>query len=178
MRPPRPLPPEAQQELMTLLEETHSKADYRRALCLWLRSALGLSASDIATALGWSTGSVHNLHSLYLRQGAAALAGMGRGGRKRELLTVEQEKALLSRFAFPAAQGGVAEAGAVRSALEHEIGHDIAKSTVYRLLARHGWRKLVPRPFHPDVLPETQAAFKKSFGAWCVTKPHGRRNAV
>jgi hypothetical protein len=38
-------------------------------------------------------------------------------------------------------------------------------STIYRLLDRHGWRKLVPRPRHPKANPEEQAIFKKPFQA-------------
>jgi hypothetical protein len=38
-------------------------------------------------------------------------------------------------------------------------------SSIYRLLERHGWRKLVPRPRHPKANPEAQAVFKKTVGA-------------
>jgi hypothetical protein len=37
----------------------------------------------------------------------------------------------------------------LKVAYEKAIGHETSKSTVYNLLARHGWRKLMPRPFHP-----------------------------
>ena len=30
-----------------------------------------------------------------------------------------------------------------------QVGHEVDDSTIYRLLARHGWRKLMPRPTHP-----------------------------
>jgi transposase len=161
-----------------LLDQTRSKSDYRRALCLWLRIALGLPAAEIATALNWTTGSVHNLHSLYLRQGLTALSGPGRGGRHRQLLTLEQERTFLAAFSSTAAQGGVAEASAVRAALEQQLGHEVNKSTLYRMLARHGWRKLVPRPYHPETSPAEQEAFKKSFAVWFVAKRHAKRNAV
>ena len=35
-------------------------------------------------------------------------------------------------------------------------------STVYNLLARHSWRKLMPRPFHPKRDLVAQDAFKKA----------------
>jgi len=35
-------------------------------------------------------------------------------------------------------------------------------TSIYRLLDRHGWRKLVPRPRHPKATPEEQAACKKT----------------
>ena len=37
----------------------------------------------------------------------------------------------------------------LKAAYEKAIGHETSKSTIYNLLARHGWRKLMPRPFHP-----------------------------
>jgi hypothetical protein len=37
-----------------------------------------------------------------------------------------------------------------------------SNSTVYDLLARHGWRKLMPRPFHPKRDVAAQDAFKKT----------------
>ena len=40
-------------------------------------------------------------------------------------------------------------------------GH-AADSTVYNLLHRHGWRKLMPRPFHPKRNLAAQNAFKKA----------------
>jgi hypothetical protein len=39
----------------------------------------------------------------------------------------------------------------------------VARSTVYRLLDRHGWRKVTPRPRHPKADPAAQAAFKPKF---------------
>ena len=37
-----------------------------------------------------------------------------------------------------------------------------SNSTVYKSLARHGWRKLMPRPFHPKRDIAAQNAFKKA----------------
>ena len=43
------------------------------------------------------------------------------------------------------------------------IGHPTSNSTIYNLLTRHDWRKLMPRPFHPDRDLEAQKDFKKRF---------------
>jgi len=48
-----------------------------------------------------------------------------------------------------------------QAACEKAIGHETSKSTIYNLLARHGWRKLMPRPFHPSRDIAAQNAFKK-----------------
>jgi transposase len=178
MRRPQPLPPGAIRELSRLLQSAPSQADYQRTLCLWLRAALQLPAAQVATALGWHVGSVYNLQSRYLHDGAAALIGVGRGGRRQALLTEEQETQLLSAFASIAGQGGVVEASTLRRAYEERVGARVAKSTVYRLLARQGWRKLVPRPYHPGTSRRQQQAFKKSFVGGCAPKSHAKPNAA
>jgi transposase len=50
----------------------------------------------------------------------------------------------------------------VRSAYEQRVGHPVAARTIYRLLDRHGWRKVVPRARHPKADVAAQAAFKKT----------------
>jgi Winged helix-turn helix len=37
----------------------------------------------------------------------------------------------------------------LKAAYEKAILHETSNSTVYNVLARHGWRELMPRPFHP-----------------------------
>jgi Winged helix-turn helix len=51
----------------------------------------------------------------------------------------------------------------IRSVIQRRrrCGHETSKSTIYKLLARHGWRKLMPRPFHPKRDIAAQNAFRK-----------------
>ena len=49
----------------------------------------------------------------------------------------------------------------LKLAYEKQIGHPTSNSTVYDLLARHEWRKLMPRPFHPQRNIEAQNGYKK-----------------
>jgi transposase len=178
MRPPQPLPDGAYEQLTRLLPEVRSKADYRRVLCVWLRAALGLPAAEVALVLGWRTSSVYNLQSRYQQEGEGTLLGTGRGGRRHAWLSPEQEQGLLHSFMPTAEQGGMVEASALVRAYEQEAGHPVALSTVYRLLTRHGWRKLVPRPQHPDASREVQEAFKKSSAVWCAPNSNANGRAV
>jgi transposase len=173
MRTPTPLPAEAMEELATLLQQGRTSAEYRRVECVWLRALLGLSAAQIATVLGWHISSVSDLHSRSLRAGVTARQGPGRGGRHRQHLSLAPEQELLTQFNEVATQGGLWEARTVRDAYRKILGHPVAKSTVYRLLARHGWRKLAPRPRHPKADPSVQKVFKKSDGAWWLVSAHG-----
>ena len=50
----------------------------------------------------------------------------------------------------------------LQQAYRERVGKEVARSTIYRLLDRHGWRKVVPRPRHPKADVAAQAAFKKT----------------
>jgi hypothetical protein len=49
-----------------------------------------------------------------------------------------------------------------RLSCQRRLGKKVHKTTVYRLLKRQGWWKVVPRPFHVDAVKEEQEAFKKT----------------
>lgn len=162
MRPAKAFPEGSVEKLRVALKQAKKKSEYERLQCLWLRASLGLSADQVATALGWQPTSVRRLQAQYLREGEAVLRTVGRGGRRHQNLTPEEEQELLQRFRSPAERGGILEVSRVRQAYEEQIGHRVPKSTVYRMLARHGWRKIAPRPRHPQADVARQEDFKKN----------------
>jgi transposase len=162
MRPPRPFPQGSVERLEKALRQAPSKAEFQRVQCVWLRAALGLNANQVAQALGWRPTSVRRLQAQYGRLGEALWQRPGRGGRRHQNLTQEEEGRLLQGFLQRAEQGRLLEVSRVKQAYEQAVGHVVPKSTVYRMLARHGWRKLAPRPRHPQVDSARQQAFKKT----------------
>jgi hypothetical protein len=84
------------------------------------------------------------------------------GGRIHQNMTLAEEKALLARFATAAGAGEMLNIHDLKAAYEKAIGHATSDSTVYNLLHRHGWRKLMPRPFHPKRDLAAQNVFKKA----------------
>jgi transposase len=119
-------------------------------------------ARQIGLHTGVSVATVRLVISTYNRLGPAALDTPGKGGRRNEYLTVTEEQAFLAPFFARAARGDIATSSEIHHALEAHLGHAIHQSTVYRLLERHAWRKLVPRPTHPQADPIAQEAFKKT----------------
>jgi transposase len=162
MRPPRPFPEGTHERLQRGLKEARNKVEFQRVQCLWLRAALGLNANQVAQALGWRPTSVRRLQAQYGRQGEALWQRPGRGGRRHQNLSVAEEAQLLAGFLERAERGGLLEVSRVQRAYELAVGHAVAKSTVYRMLARHGWRKLAPRPRHPQTDTVRQQTFKKT----------------
>ncbi len=84
------------------------------------------------------------------------------GGRRYGYMTIEQEGDFLSQFFDQASQGGVLIVGEIKRAYEAEMGHKVAKTTIYRMLDRHDWRKIMPRPRHPKSDTEAQEGLKKT----------------
>jgi hypothetical protein len=65
-------------------------------------------------------------------------------------MTLAEENALLARLARTAGAGEMLNIHGLKAAYEKAIGHATLDSTVYNLLHRHGWRKLMPRSFIPS----------------------------
>jgi hypothetical protein len=86
----------------------------------------------------------------YDRRGINALKPKPCGGRQRQNMAIAEEKKLLARFAKAAGAGELLNIHDLKLAYEQAIGHQTSNSTVYALLGRHGWRKLMPRPVHPQ----------------------------
>ena len=163
MRPPKPFPDGSSQRLQQLLKTAKTVAEQRRIQAILMRALNAAPPEHIALVTGLSVNTVRVLHSCFLRQGEAFLVGRpGRGGRRRTLLAADQERALLQQHAERAGEGRMVEAGAFKRDYEKLAGHPVAASTIYRLLAKAGWRKVVPRPSHPKKEAGAEEAFKKS----------------
>jgi len=130
-------------------------------------------AGEIAKHTGTTVAMVHRVIASYNRLGVSAVETGGKGGRRRQSMSLEEEQALLAPFFSRAERGEIATAGEIQRAFEARVGHPVHKSTISRLLKRHGWRKPVPRPVHPQANPEAQEQFKKTLRpAW---RPLSRR---
>jgi transposase len=121
----------------------------------------GKTQPEISELIGVSLSTVNRAHMAYDNGGVSALRPKPTGGRRNENMKLEEEKAFLAKFAKAAAAGELLNVSELKIAYEKAIGRPTSNSTVYNLLARHQWRKLMPRPFHPDRNVEAQNAFKK-----------------
>lgn len=135
----------------------------RRAQALLLPSAHGLTIADTGQAIGRSKASVSRLRAEFCREAEQPERPRPQwGGRRRQYMTVAEETAFLEPFLAQAGQGGILVVAPLQIAYEKAIGRSVPDSTVYRMLARHGWRKIAPRPHHPKGNPELREAWKKN----------------
>src|SRR5712692_6716065 len=135
----------------------------------------GMTQPEIAEAMGASLSTVNRAHMAYDHGGRKALEPKPSGGRIRENMTLAEEKVLLDRFAKAAGAGEMLNIHDLKAAYEKAIGHPTSNSTVYNLLDRHDWRKLMPRPVHPDQDIKAQIDFKKKVTAQVGWMAQARR---
>jgi transposase len=117
----------------------------RIQMVLWREC--GMTQPAIAQGMGVSLSTVNRAHMAYDHGGIKALRPKPNGGRKRENMSLADEKAFLARGWR---RRNVEHPHDLKAAYEQAIGHQTSDSTIYNLLHRHGWRKLMPRPFHPS----------------------------
>ena len=137
----QPFPGDCLPKLRQAVLKARSKWELQRAQCLLLRATYHLPSWQIGELIGWSVNSVRRMHSRYLREGDAALAGPGRGGRRNQLLSVTAEAKVLRAVRREAWPEAYVDAAVVRLAYERAVARPVTPSTVYRMLARHGWLK-------------------------------------
>jgi transposase len=122
-----------------------------------------LSLADTAQAIGVSKGWACQLRRQFIRGSKAGNTDAPTaGGRKRQNMSVTQEREFLAPFLDSAAAGGVLVVGQIKAALDEQLGRKVALASVYNLLHRHNWRKLAPDKRHPQSDPVAQDDWKKN----------------
>ena len=136
--------------------------DKQKWLVIYNALADPRTSAEIALHLGVSQGFVRKVIQQYNRQGEIGLSTPGKGGRRNCYLSWDEEKQLIDGFKQKARRGQVATAIQIKLAYELKCGFLVHKTTIYRLLERHQWRKIVPRSSHPKKDPSTIDQFKKT----------------
>ena len=139
-----------------------SVAALRRCQAVLLPALCGATLEQTAAALGVCRASVPNLQAAFRRDQTPDAPQAKRGGRRRSHLTLAEEKLFLKPWLEQAGSGAVVVVSPLRAALAQQLGQPVKPSVVYRLLARHGWRKVAPDTRHPKSKPEVQEAWKKN----------------
>jgi len=135
----------------------------RRCQAVLLPALFGATLEQTAAVLGVGRATVPRLQASFRDHGATRSSpARNWGGHRKSLLTPEEEVAFLKPWLESAATGHLVVVSPIRAALAQRLGKPVKPSVVYRLLARHGWRKVAPDTRHPESQPEVQEAWKKN----------------
>ncbi len=111
--------------------------------------AKGASAKDVSDATGYHTNYISRLVTKYCNKGLEGITGNHYGGNRRNL-SVKEEEAILEPFKERAEKGQIIEISEIAKAYQEAVDHPVASTHIYRVLHRHGWRKVMPRSKHPQ----------------------------
>jgi transposase len=146
-----------------LAAQAQSVDDLRCAQAVLLPALLGATLEQTAAALGIGRATVGRCQAKVRRRLThPAQFDPSWGGRRHAAMSIEEERKFLEPWAESAADGGMLIVAPLRAALAQRLGRPVTHSVVYRLLARHGWRKVAPDTRHPKSDPLTQEEWKKN----------------
>ena len=135
----------------------------RQCQAVLLPALFGATLEQTATAIGVGRATVARLQAAFRKKRSQRLpAPRNWGGRRQSLLTCKEECTFLKPWLESAAAGNLVVVSPIRAALAQQLGQLVKPSVVYRLLARHGWRKVAPDTRHPKSRPEVQEDWKKN----------------
>ena len=131
-----------------------------RALMLY---AEGAKRREIAEKCEYAQAYISELVGKYRDGGLSALVENHYPGNHRNL-TFEEEEAVLGPFLADMEAGRIVDTKEILAAYEKALGRTMENShgQIYRVLARHGWRTVMPRSEHPDKASEEEIALAKN----------------
>jgi len=146
-----------------IVAEAKDLETLRSAQAVLLPALLGATLEQTAVLLGIGRATVNRLQrDLRCRCAESVKPVAEHGGRHHELMTLAEEREFLSPWAKSASAGTMLVVSPLRAALSQKLGRRVAASVVYRMLARHGWRKVAPDTRHPKSDPQAQEDWKKN----------------
>ena len=151
-------------EVLELAKEAVQKAktpnELRMAQAVLIPGLLGVPDRTVGEIIGRSRVTVVQLRKKFTTYKQSQDRNWG--GRRYGYMTVEQERQFISLFLEKASQGDILVVSEIHQAFEAQVGHKVAQSTIYRMLDRHNWRTIIPRPRHQGSNTEVQEGFKKN----------------
>lgn len=148
------------QQALKIRDEATSATDFRKAMTVILMAKLGLDPVTTAELLGSSRCTTFRDRLALRSQDDSQKKSWG--GRRHFTMSLDDERVFLSEWEVEAKSGGVLAVPPIHAALVQRLGRDIAPSHTYRMLARHGWRKVQPDTKHPKSDQAAQDEFKKN----------------
>lgn len=147
--------------LQKLLRSNQSNISIKRVQCIYFKVKYDKEPEEIGEMVGYNKGYVKQIQAKYWKEGNCVFYLKPRGGRRRENLTLAEERSIVESFRQKAENAEILEVSKIKEYYEEKIDKKVPKSTVYRMLKRHDWRKIEPRPSHPKSSPELIEKFKK-----------------
>ena len=163
MARPRRIDPKVIEEAQKMASSATTLESLRMAQAVLLPAILNATLEQTASVLGVGRATVHRLQRrLRFLDSAPSQPRTSHGGRRHTLMSLEEERAFLAPWEQASLDGSMLVVSPLRAALSQALGRPVAASVVYRMLERHGWRKVAPDTRHPKSNAAVQEEWKKN----------------
>jgi transposase len=156
-----------------LLKSAKTADELRLAQSVLLPLELGLSLEETAACIGRSVGATCAMRTGFakVQEGKRRAARSKTQLRNRATTSLEREAQALASVMTDASAGGVIVIPRLHQDIQAALGKKVALSTVYRMLQRHGYRKIAPDSHHPQADPALREEWKKNSPATWSKSP-------
>lgn len=141
-----------------------NERDVRASVSFILMAETGVRLKDLGSAFGVTPQTIHK-DILRVRNPDPANKGIW-GGDHNRLMTIEEELEFLNEYWDDAKSGHIITMPELHNEYNKRVGKQTPKSTFYRMIKRHKWRKVLPDTRHPKGDPLIQEDFKKKHLKW------------
>jgi transposase len=157
---------EISNEIRMIRKKIKNKSEDIRLHVVELRG-LGKKNKEIAEILEIHEKVVSKWISIFSNQGTQGLMNKPKGENHRNM-TFEQEEEFLKQFEERTKKGELLSTNEIKEAYIESVGHSIGHEQIYRVLKRHGYRKIMPRSRHPKKASDEEIEqSKKKLPIWC-----------
>ena len=147
------------------LRDCHlNEREARAAASFILMAESGMTLKALASAYGVTSKTIHE-DIKRIRSPDTEEQGIW-GGGNNHLMTFEEEEQFLDGYLDEALAGHIITMPKLHNEYNLRVGKQTPKSTFYRMLKRHNWRKVLPDTRHPKVDPQIKEDFKKKHSKW------------
>ena len=152
------------EEIRQERSKTNNKKEDRRLYVIELR-ILGYTNEEIVKKIDVNPRTILRWIKSYIENGVQGILNKKRQGNHRNL-TYEEEEKLLEEFIKRADSGQMTDVKQLKEEYIKMVGRSIGGSPIYRLLKRHGYKKVMPKSKHPKKVNQEVIEASKKLTQW------------
>lgn len=137
-------------------------SDYKRWQIIYNVCNYAVNAEYLSDITGYSKANIYAIVQQFNSAKKSDVTLKQKGGRRRELMSVEQERQLMKSLEQKALNGQILSGNDVRKTVEQKLNKTVSDDYIWDLFKRNGWTKHSPRPHHPKKDIKKQEEFKKN----------------